>query len=99
MFSELRKKKTSNCKEKILHNKWYQLSPSKKNSSGLILEAQWEARATEMSSPGGHTYPLLIQFHELFCDLGGAEGQPQALNIELRNHVLQHLLQGQPPSR
>lgn len=48
-----------------------------------------------MSSPRSQTHPLFIQFHELLCDLGRVEGQPQALDVELRNHVLQHFLQGQ----
>lgn len=60
-----------------------------------VLEALQETCAIGMLA-GRHTYPLFIQFHELLCDLGSVEGQAQALDIELRDHVLQHFLQGQP---
>lgn len=44
-------------------------------------------------SPG--THPLLIQPQQLLRDLGRVEGQPQTLDIEFRDDVLQHLLQRQ----
>lgn len=48
-------------------------------------------------SPG--THPLLIQLEQLLWDLGGVEGQPQTLDIEFRDDVLQHLLQRQATGR
>lgn len=43
------------------------------------------------------SYPLFVQFHQLFCDLGRVEGQAEAGHIQLWKQVLQHLLQGQSP--
>ncbi len=40
-----------------------------------------------------NTHPLLVQFEELLRDSGWADGQTETLDVQLRNHVLQHLLQ------
>jgi len=45
------------------------------------------------------THPLLIQLQELLRDLGGVEGQPQTLDIEFRDDVLENLLQRQATGR
>lgn len=47
----------------------------------------------------GATHPLLVQFQQLLRDLGRVDGHPQALDVELRDNVLQHLLQRQAAGR
>lgn len=44
-------------------------------------------------------HPLLVQLEELLGDLGGAEGQAQAVDVELRDDVFQGVLQREPPHR
>lgn len=66
--------------------------PPKKNHHGLY----WKPRR-KPKQQGLHTYPLLVQFHELLCDFGCVEGQAQALHVELWDHVFQHLFQRQSP--
>ena len=41
------------------------------------------------------TYPLLIQLHQLLSDLGCVKCQAEAVSIQLRHQVLQHLFEGQ----
>lgn len=45
------------------------------------------------------THPLLIQLEELLGDLGRAEGQAQAVDVELGNDVFQSILQREAPHR
>lgn len=46
---------------------------------------------------GAPPYPLLVQLHQLLGDLGRVESQAQAVHVELRHQVLQHLFERQPP--
>lgn len=42
------------------------------------------------------SYPLFVQFHQLVCDFGCVEGQPEAGQIHLREKVLQYLFDRKP---
>lgn len=45
------------------------------------------------------THPLLVQLEKLLRDLRGVESQPQTLDVNLGDDVLQHLLQRQAAGR
>lgn len=49
--------------------------------------------------PRNATHPLLVQFQQLLWNLGSVDGHPQALDVELWDDVLQHLLQRQAAGR
>lgn len=42
-------------------------------------------------------YPLLVELQQLLCDFRSVESQSQAVDVELRDDVLQGILQGQAP--
>lgn len=51
-----------------------------------------------LNAHAGRIYPLFVQFEELLGDFGRAERQPQARDVELRDHLLQHLLERETPN-
>lgn len=59
-----------------------------------------ETNRTSLQSAGApSSYPLLVQLHQLLGDLWRVECQPQAVSVQLRHQVLQHLLERQTPSQ
>lgn len=61
--------------------------------TGAVYTSNMRARAHVTV----RTHPLLVQFQELLGDFGRAERQPQARDVELRDDLLQHLLEWQAP--
>lgn len=56
-------------------------------------------RAASWPPPCDATHPLLVQFQQLLWNLGRVDGHSQALDVELWDDVLQHLLQRQTAGR
>lgn len=71
------------------------------NNSPLpaIQDEVWESGCVKFKDCVGNTHPLLVQLHQLLCDLGRVEGQAQAVRVELRHQVLQHLFEWQTSSQ
>lgn len=73
----------------------------KKTGTFLSMWIQLQCAHVLLSRPPlkDATHPLLVQLQQLLRDLWRVDGHPQALDVELGDDVLQHLLQRQAAGR
>lgn len=57
----------------------------------------WPERITLSPHQQPLTHPLLIQLPQLLCHSGHIQGQSKAVDVQLRDHVLQSILEREPP--